>query len=156
MNGLSYRYDLLMGENPTAQRQIFNSSHEVLLKNLRLLYQYMNICSYICIRIQNNMSVTLRRIPAGKLAKIAEVLKTIGHPVRIEILSLLESHERLTENDIQEKISTDIEQSMLSHHLIKMKDKGVLKCEKEGLYVYYSLKEPNITGLLDCMSNCKL
>ncbi len=102
------------------------------------------------------MSVTLRRIPAGKLAKIAEVLKTIGHPVRIEILSLLESNERLTVNDIQEKISSDIEQSMLSHHLIKMKDKGVLKCEKEGLYVYYSLKEPNITGLLDCMSNCKL
>lgn len=102
------------------------------------------------------MSVTLRKIPAGKLAKIAEVLKTIGHPVRIEILSLLESNERLTVNDIQEKISSDIEQSMLSHHLIKMKDKGVLKCEKEGLYVYYSLKEPNITGLLDCMSNCKL
>lgn len=102
------------------------------------------------------MSVTLRKIPAGKLAKIAEVLKTIGHPVRIEILSLLEVNERLTVNDIQERISTDIEQSMLSHHLIKMKDKGVLKCEKEGLYVYYSLKEPNITGLLDCMSNCKL
>lgn len=102
------------------------------------------------------MSVTLRKIPAGKLAKIAEVLKTIGHPVRIEILSLLESNERMTVNDIQEKISSDIEQSMLSHHLIKMKDKGVLKCEKEGLYVYYSLKEPNITGLLDCMSNCKL
>lgn len=102
------------------------------------------------------MSATLRRIPASKLVKIAEVLKTIGHPVRIEILSLLELHERLTVNDIQEKISTEIEQSMLSHHLIKMKDKGVLKCEKEGLYVFYSLKEPNITGLLDCMSNCKL
>jgi DNA-binding transcriptional ArsR family regulator len=102
------------------------------------------------------MSIAVRKISPAKLVKIAEVLKTIGHPVRIEILSLLESHERLTVNEIQEKISTEIEQSMLSHHLIKMKDKGVLKCEKEGLYVYYSLKEPNISGLLDCMSNCKL
>jgi ArsR family transcriptional regulator len=102
------------------------------------------------------MSIAVRKISPAKLIKIAEVLKTIGHPVRIEILSLLESHERLTVNEIQEKISVEIEQSMLSHHLIKMKDKGVLKCEKEGLYVFYSLKEPNISGLLDCMSNCKL
>lgn len=102
------------------------------------------------------MPATLRKIPSAKLIKIAEVLKTIGHPVRIEIITLLEVNDRLTVHEIQKKISTEIEQSMLSHHLIKMKDKGVLKCEKEGLYVYYSLKDPNLSNLLDCISNCKL
>jgi ArsR family transcriptional regulator len=102
------------------------------------------------------MAVTTRKISAAKLQKIAEAFKAIGHPVRIEILSVLELYERLTVHDIQEKISARVEQSMLSHHLIKMKDKGILQCEKEGHYVYYSLKDPSISNLLDCMANCKL
>ncbi len=102
------------------------------------------------------MTVTARKIAAAKLQKIADALKAIGHPVRIEILSLLEAYGRLTVLDIQEKISARVEQSMLSHHLIKMKDKGILQCEKEGHYVYYSLKDASIANLLDCMANCKL
>jgi len=100
--------------------------------------------------------VTSHKIPANRLHKIAEVLKSVGHPVRLEIIALLEARNRLNVFEIQQHISVPVEQSMLSHHLTKMKDKGILSSIKEGQYVFYSLKDPNISNLLDCMSKCKL
>jgi hypothetical protein len=39
---------------------------------------------------------------------------------------------------------------------IKMKDKGILECQKEGQFVYYKLVIKEISSLLDCMENCKV
>jgi DNA-binding transcriptional ArsR family regulator len=46
------------------------------------------------------------------------------------------------------------EQSLLSHHLINMKLKGILSSQKEGQNVYYSLKEREVTKLITCVENC--
>ncbi|HRK60158.1 MAG TPA: metalloregulator ArsR/SmtB family transcription factor, partial [Candidatus Kapabacteria bacterium] len=81
---------------------------------------------------------------AQRLEKAAEILKTIAHPVRLEVLNMLETYRELSVSDIQEKLSITIEQSMLSHHLIKMKDKGILTSQKNGVSVVYRLAEPNI------------
>jgi DNA-binding transcriptional ArsR family regulator len=97
-----------------------------------------------------------RNITAAQLLKVSEVLKAIGHPVRLEILELLEVKEPLTVTEILESLQTPIEQSMLSHHLIKMKDKGILKCEKKGLHVHYSLVDRKILKIFDCMENCSI
>ncbi len=88
------------------------------------------------------------------LAKIAEVVKTIGHPQRIEIIEVLRTFPSLTVHEIQDKMRTKIEQSLLSHHLIKMKDKGILISNKEGASVYYSLRVREILRLLECLENC--
>ncbi len=91
-----------------------------------------------------------------RLEKAAEVLKTIAHPVRLEVLNLLELYKELTVSGIQERLSVPIEQSMLSHHLIKMKDKGVLLSQKNGVSVAYRLAEPNITKIFSCMEMCSI
>lgn len=88
------------------------------------------------------------------LSKIAEVVKTIGHPLRIEIIEVLRTFPSLTVLDIQEKMRTKIEQSLLSHHLIKMKDKGILISRKVGVSVYYSLRVKDMLRLLECLENC--
>lgn len=93
---------------------------------------------------------------AQRLEKAAEILKTIAHPVRLEVLNLLELYKELTVSAIQEKLSVSIEQSMLSHHLIKMKDKGVLASSKSGVSVVYRLAEPNITRIFTCMESCSI
>lgn len=90
----------------------------------------------------------------ASLAKIAEVVKTIGHPQRIEIIEVLRTFPSLTVHGIQEKMRTKIEQSLLSHHLIKMKDKGILISNKEGSSVYYSIRVSDILRLLECLENC--
>jgi len=74
--------------------------------------------------------------------------------VRLKIIEALENAERLNVQEISKYIGEQTEQSLLSHHLIKMKDKGIIECTKEGQFVYYRLKLKEVTKLLDCMENC--
>lgn len=99
--------------------------------------------------------ITLLR-EVQRLEKAAEILKTIAHPVRLEILDILEVYGELSVSEIQEKLSVNIEQSLLSHHLIKMKDKGILASSKKGASVEYRLVDPNITRIFVCMEGCSL
>ncbi len=96
----------------------------------------------------------MRRMPIEKLQKIAEVVKTIGHPLRIEIIEVLRTYPSLTVSEIQEKMRSEVEQSLLSHHLIKMKDKGVLISKKNGSQVLYALRVQDFIRLLECMESC--
>ena len=82
----------------------------------------------------------------------AFILKTIAHPVRIGIVDLLSHHEKLSVNEICEKI--DCEQSLISHHLANMRLKGVLSYSKEGKNVYYALRMPEVTKVIECIENC--
>ena len=42
------------------------------------------------------MKSTKRKFSISKLQKVAKILKTISHPVKLEILEILESNEPLT------------------------------------------------------------
>ncbi|MBS1519010.1 MAG: helix-turn-helix transcriptional regulator [Bacteroidetes bacterium] len=102
------------------------------------------------------MSKTKAHIEAEHLARVAEILKTIGHPVRLQILEALEGKEPLSVSEIQDSIESETEQSLLSHHLIKMKDRGILRCEKNGMNVMYRLEDRNILKIFECMESCSL
>jgi DNA-binding transcriptional ArsR family regulator len=87
-----------------------------------------------------------------KLEKAAFILKTVAHPLRLAMIDLLNINEKMSVNDICDVLNA--EQSLVSHHLINMKLRGILKSEKEGLNVYYSLKEKDVTKLIECIENC--
>lgn len=91
---------------------------------------------------------------ADMLLRVAEILKTIAHPVRLSVMEFLGSLGPLSVSELQEK--TGIEQSLLSHHLIKMKDKGVLKSHRDGKNQYYQLADVHIMQIFACMENCSL
>ena len=98
------------------------------------------------------MAVVAYKINREKLEKAAYILKTVAHPTRLAIVDLLNLNERLSVNEIGDTL--EVEQSLLSHHLITMKLKGILKSEKEGQSVYYSLKEKDIPKLIECIEHC--
>lgn len=89
-----------------------------------------------------------------KLEKVAEILKAVAHPIRIQIIELLGQKEELTVSEIYGALGS--EQSLTSHHLTKMKDKGVLNCRRYGKNIYYSLADDKITQVIDCIENCDL
>ncbi|WP_234461952.1 ArsR/SmtB family transcription factor [Pedobacter segetis] len=93
-----------------------------------------------------------RNLTPEKLEKAAYILKTVAHPIRLGIINLLDAHEQLSVNQIGEYLKC--EQSLLSHHLTNMKIKGLLKADKQGVQVFYSLREKDLIKLLDCMENC--
>ena len=92
------------------------------------------------------------KINREKLEKAAYILRTVAHPTRLAIVDLLNQNTRLSVNEIGEIL--DVEQSLLSHHLTTMKLKGILRSEKEGQSVFYSLKEKDVPKLLECIEHC--
>lgn len=93
------------------------------------------------------------RVDKKKLEKAAYMLKCLAHPIRISIVDLLEQRERLTVSQIQHVLG--IEQSLLSHHLTNMRDKGIVDTQREGKHVHYFLTDSTITNIIDCIHGCK-
>lgn len=89
---------------------------------------------------------------AEKLERIASILKTVAHPLRLGIIHLLEQFPRLAVSEICEKLGA--EQSLVSHHLQNMKLKGLLSSKREGRSILYSLKERDVSLIIECLENC--
>ncbi len=87
-----------------------------------------------------------------KFEKSAYILKTVAHPVRLAIIHLLENDQALSVSEICESLQS--EQSLVSHHLINMKLRGILRSTKDGQSVIYSLKEKDVSKLITCIENC--
>ena len=90
---------------------------------------------------------------ADKLERIAYILKTVAHPLRLGIIHLLEQHPRLSVTRICELMGS--EQSQTSHHLQNMKLKGILSSKRDGRSVLYSLKERDVSLIIECLENCR-
>ena len=86
-----------------------------------------------------------------KLERIAFILKTVAHPLRLGIIHLLEQYPRLSVSEICEKL--DSEQSLTSHRLQNMRIKGLLSSKREGRNILYSLKERDISLIIECLEN---
>lgn len=102
------------------------------------------------------MKVSKRQFSTRKLQKVAKVLKTISHPVKLEILEVLETDEPLDVSTLCERIGADCEISMMSHHLAKMKDNNILISEKSGKQVFYSITDRQILNIFDCLERCDM
>lgn len=90
---------------------------------------------------------------AEKLERTAFILKTVAHPMRLGVIHLLEQHPRLSVSEICDMLDT--EQSLTSHHLQNMRLKGILNVKREGRSMYYSLKERDVSLILECLENCQ-
>lgn len=95
-----------------------------------------------------------RKINSQQLSLMAHILKTIAHPLRLQVIEMLEAQGELCVGDILREVDT--EPSLLSHHLNRMKDKGVLVSDRRGRQVYYRLAFQAITSIFDCMEKCEL
>ena len=89
-----------------------------------------------------------------KYLKASEILKAIAHPYRLEILRFLENEQFRAVFEIQKH--TGVEPSLLSHHLNRMKDKGVLVSVKEGRFNYYKIAHSEIKNVLNCIDKCDI
>ncbi len=92
----------------------------------------------------------LKELSTLQLEAAANMLKAIAHPMRIAILSFLEDDTSLTVTQIHKRLG--IEQSTTSHHLGILKDKGVLVNNRDGKKMLYSLKDKNLTSIIQYIS----
>lgn len=91
-----------------------------------------------------------------KLHTGARLLKVLAHPVKLEILQYLGGNGPMDVSSLCECVGADCEISMMSHHLAKMKDNGILKSERRGKQVFYSIADKSVLKVLTCLSECNL
>ncbi|NVJ45892.1 MAG: helix-turn-helix transcriptional regulator [Cytophagia bacterium] len=86
-----------------------------------------------------------------RVERIAFVLKTIAHPMRVGIIDLLNEHEKMSVNDITSYLG--LEQSLTSHHLANMKMKGILGSKREGKNIFYFLRMKEVVDLIKVLED---
>jgi len=94
----------------------------------------------------------LKDINPETLEKAASMLKAMAHPLRFSIVGLLEDGKKLTVTEIHRKLG--IEQSTASHHLVILKDRGVLSSKREGKNTWYFLKHADLKNVLSSIGDC--
>lgn len=78
-------------------------------------------------------------------AEVSQILKALAHPQRLMILgNLLQG--RKTVSELVENCGAS--QSQISHFLMRMKLEGLVKAERDGRYVYYSVADKRLIHLM--------
>ena len=84
-------------------------------------------------------------IKEDTLEKMAETLKAIAHPIRLQIVNILMNGER----SVGELVRTlGTKQSLTSQQLSILKSRGVLKSRRNGNVVFYSLQNSGIKNIM--------
>lgn len=78
----------------------------------------------------------------------AELLRLLGHPLRLRIIQALKEQESCVKNLWH---SLKLPQSLVSQHLNLLKSKDVLKSERKGNLVCYAIKDPRVVKILELL-----
>ncbi|MDK7443474.1 ArsR/SmtB family transcription factor [Bacillus paranthracis] len=78
-----------------------------------------------------------------------EMLKTLSHPARIQIITILMQHNILNVSELVDILQ--IPQATVSQHLSKMKGK-ILGYDRRGLEVYYYINNPKVPMIIEIFS----
>jgi DNA-binding transcriptional ArsR family regulator len=85
-----------------------------------------------------------------RLSDLVSFLKVVSDENRLRILCILKSGPKCV-CDIWENL--DLSQNLVSHHLKSLKEFDLIKSEKKGLNVFYSIKDKNVKKYLKSLDN---
>ena len=80
----------------------------------------------------------------------ARILKALAHPTRLFIVDELSRQERCV-CELAEMVGAD--GSTVSRHLALLKNAGIVRDEKRGSQVFYSLRVPCVLDFFSCVES---
>jgi len=86
------------------------------------------------------------KITISRLNKARLVIRSVNHMLRQNILFILEQNKRMTVTDIFIKLR--LEQSVASQHLAILRYYGLVKTQRDGKFIYYSLNMDRIEEIV--------
>lgn len=88
----------------------------------------------------------LPEIDREQTARMAEVAKALGDPIRMQVVDVLRRH--AGQVCVCELVPLfDVSQPTLSHHLKKLRDAGIVDSERRGLWAYYYVNPESLEEL---------
>jgi len=95
-----------------------------------------------------NAKTKLKLTNLEMLGQAAECLKTLAHPHRLRMVQML-LQGKYTVGELAD--ACEIPSHMASEHLRLMQRCGFLSAEKEGRFVYYTIAEPHLENIMQCI-----
>lgn len=88
-------------------------------------------------------------LPAEFLQEMAVALRALGHAYRLRLVERLDLDGPAPGHALRAKLGGA--QAALSQHLQKLRQTGILRSERRGKEVWFSLAGPAARTILDCM-----
>jgi len=79
------------------------------------------------------------------------MLKALGHPVRLRIIALLCGSD-FNVSELAERLG--LAQAVISQQLRILRMSRLVEVRRENGFALYSLGEPSLRRLIDCMQSC--
>jgi ArsR family transcriptional regulator len=77
-------------------------------------------------------------VPASRAAEIADILKALADPTRVQIILFLRAaKEPVCVCDFT--ATFDLSQPTISHHMAKLREAGLIEATRQGIWSYYRL-----------------
>ena len=93
------------------------------------------------------LRMVLSKIPDDeKIERDASIIKALADPTRLKIVYFLQHGERCVCELIE---ALERPQPTISHHLTILKNAGILKWRKEGVWIHYRLAVEKIPELIE-------
>jgi len=80
------------------------------------------------------------------LKKAAMILRALNHKLRQQIVRVLDEHKRLTVTELY--IQLRLEQSVASQHLAILRRAGIVKTERDGKFIHYTINPDRIADIM--------
>jgi ArsR family transcriptional regulator len=94
-------------------------------------------------------SVAGEPITETEAGRLAALLQALGDPTRLRILTALES---VCVPVTAIVAATGLPQPTVSHHLRVLRDRGLVRAQRRGSYVYYCTEGAGLRPALDALS----
>lgn len=85
-----------------------------------------------------------------ELKELSNFLKILGNPLRLQILKIL-THTEMCVCAISEILGQ--QQTLVSHHLSKLKAAGIVEERQNGKFRIYSIKDKRVKQILEILVN---
>jgi DNA-binding transcriptional ArsR family regulator len=83
------------------------------------------------------------------LKKASMILRALNHKLRQQIIRLLDENKRLTVTELY--IQMRLEQSVASQHLAILRRAGIVRTERHGKFIYYTIHVGRIAEIMKCV-----
>jgi DNA-binding transcriptional ArsR family regulator len=93
-----------------------------------------------------------KELTLNKVTLAAKTLKVLAHPVRLKIVEFLENEEKNV-SAIQKHVK--LQQAVTSQHLKLLYVHNLVEKRRHKNFIYYRLNNDMLTGILNCVRDCK-
>jgi DNA-binding transcriptional ArsR family regulator len=85
------------------------------------------------------------------LKKAALILRALNHKLRQQIIKYIDQEKKITVTEIY--VHLRLEQSVASQHLAILRRAGIVKTERDGKFIYYSIAPDRVGKIMKCVND---